>query len=137
MIDCLIQLRGLVDGMFTRSDWKGLSSLQEIKIRSLAFTYDDWELLNALRDCLDPFAKATIILSGVYSTKLLSYFVLQTLKENVQQGFSLSDYHSIIKRGSTRKPTKINRGQHMMNYYFSVGLYHLKAHEKLFLNPNF
>ncbi|CAF2995559.1 unnamed protein product [Rotaria sp. Silwood2] len=84
MIDRLMKRRGMVDAMFTKRDWKGLTVAQEMKIRSLAFNYDDWEMLDALRVSLDPFDRVTTILSGDYPTQSLSYYALQTLEESVQ-----------------------------------------------------
>jgi hypothetical protein len=98
MIERLINLRGLVDEIFGKRDFKGLTFAQETKLRSLVFTYDDWELINALHDCLDPFDKATTILSGDYPTQSMSYFALQTLKENVQQTFNPTYYHALINK---------------------------------------
>ncbi|CAF5041523.1 unnamed protein product, partial [Rotaria magnacalcarata] len=96
MVNRLIKRRGMVDAMFTKRDWKGLTATQEMKIRSLAFNYDDWELLDALRDCLDPFDRVTTILSGDYPTQSMSYYAVQTLKDSVQQTFHLSHYHAMI-----------------------------------------
>ncbi|CAF2789011.1 unnamed protein product [Rotaria sp. Silwood2] len=98
MIHRLIKLRDLVDAIFTKRDFKGLTSIQEKKFRSLVFTYDDWELINAFHDCLDIFDKATTMLSGDYPTQSMSYFVLQTLKENVQQTLNPTYYHMIINK---------------------------------------
>ncbi|CAF3752584.1 unnamed protein product [Rotaria sp. Silwood1] len=98
MIHRLINLRDLVDAMFAKRDFKGLTSIQEKKFRSLVFTYDDWELINAFHDCLDIFDKATTMLSGDYPTQSMSYFVLQTLKENVQQTLNPTYYHMIINK---------------------------------------
>ncbi|CAF1498606.1 unnamed protein product [Rotaria magnacalcarata] len=98
MIDRLLNLRSLVDEIFAKRDFNGLTSAQETKLRSIMFTYDDWELLTALHDCLSPFDKATTILSGDYPTQSMSYFVLQTLKENVQQKFNPTYYHTIINK---------------------------------------
>ncbi|CAM4988101.1 unnamed protein product, partial [Rotaria socialis] len=98
MIDRLLNLRSLVDEIFAKRDFNGLTSAQETKLRSIMFTYDDWELLTALHDCLSPFDKATTTLSGDYPTQSMSYFVLQTLKENVQQNFNPTYYHTIINK---------------------------------------
>ena len=98
MIDRLISLRDLVDEIFTKRDLTGLTSVQKGKIRSLVFTYDDWELLYALRDCLEPFEKITTILSGDYPTQSMSYYALQVLEENVQQTSTPSYYHTIINK---------------------------------------
>ncbi|CAF3914448.1 unnamed protein product [Rotaria sp. Silwood1] len=84
--------------MFAKRDFTGLTSIQEKKFRSLVFTYDDWELINAFHDCLDIFDKATTMLSGDYPTQSMSYFVLQTLKENVQQTLNPTYYHMIINK---------------------------------------
>ncbi|CAF3973102.1 unnamed protein product [Rotaria sp. Silwood1] len=77
MLDRIINHRNLVDEIFTKRDINGLTTAQKVKLRSLVFTYDDWELLNALRDCLLPFEKVTTILSGDYTTQALSYYALQ------------------------------------------------------------
>lgn len=98
MIDRVIQRRSLIDAMFAEREMKGLSSQQKIKIRSLVFHYNDWEILIALRDCLDPFEKITTVLSGDYATQAMSYFALQTLKESVQQKSIKSHYHAIINK---------------------------------------
>ncbi|CAF1358468.1 unnamed protein product [Rotaria magnacalcarata] len=96
----IIQLiiRSLVDEIFAKRDYKGLTSTQEGKLRSLIFTYDDWEWLSALRDCLEPFDKATTALSGDYSTQSMSYFVIQSLLENFQHSFNPTYYHDVINK---------------------------------------
>jgi hypothetical protein len=98
MINRLLEHRGMIDTMFTKRHWKGLTAAQEMKIRSLAFNYDDWELLDALRDCLDPFKRVTTILSGDYPTQSMSYYALQTLKDSVQHASNLSRYHAMISK---------------------------------------
>jgi hypothetical protein len=98
MIKRLIGLRGLADDIFMKRDFQGLTPVQEKKLRLLVFTFDDWELLSALYDCLDPFDRATTILSGDYPTQSMSYFTLQTLKENVLQTFNPTYYHAIINK---------------------------------------
>jgi hypothetical protein len=98
MIHRLISLRGVADEIFTKRDFQGLTPAQERKLRSLGFNYDDWELMNAFCDCLDPFDKATTILSGDYPTQSMSYFTLQTLKENVQQTLNPTYYHTLINK---------------------------------------
>ena len=98
MIDRVISHRYLVDDIFTQRDLTGLSSAQKRKIRSFVFTHDDWDLLYALRDCLEPFDKITTILSGDYPTQSMSYYALQVLKENVQQTFNSSYYHTVINK---------------------------------------
>ncbi|CAF1397078.1 unnamed protein product [Rotaria sp. Silwood1] len=98
MLDRIINHRNLVDEIFTKRDINGLTTAQKVKLRSLVFTYDDWELLNALRDCLLPFEKVTTILSGDYTTQALSYYALQVLKENFYQTSDPSYYHAIINK---------------------------------------
>ena len=98
MIDRLISLRLLVDKIFAKRDFSGLTNSQEIKLYSLRFTYDDWELLNALHNCLLPFDQATTILSGDYPTQSMSYSVIETLKENLQEAFNPTYYHAIINK---------------------------------------
>ena len=95
MIDRLLNLHDLVDDIFSKRDFTGITSSQERKMRSLAFTYDDWELLNALHDCLEPFDKVTTILSGDYPTQSMAYFAVQTIRENVQEKHHPSSYHAI------------------------------------------
>lgn len=98
MIDRLLDLRGLVDEMFSKRDFTRLTSAQERKMRSLAFTYDDWDLLKALHDCLEPFDKVTTILSGDYPTQSMAYYALQTLRESVQQTHNPTSYHTVINK---------------------------------------
>ncbi|CAF1957957.1 unnamed protein product [Rotaria magnacalcarata] len=98
MLERLLSHRSLVDEIFAKRDYKGLTSTQEGKLRSLIFTYDDWELLIALRDCLEPFDKATTALSGDYPTQSMSYFVIQSLHENFQHSFNPTYYHAVINK---------------------------------------
>ncbi|CAF3781937.1 unnamed protein product [Rotaria magnacalcarata] len=96
MLERLLSLCSLADEIFAKRDYKGLTSTQEGKLRSLIFTYDDWELLSALRDCLEPFDKATTALSGDYPTQSMSYFIIQSLHENFQHSFNPTYYHAVI-----------------------------------------
>jgi hypothetical protein len=98
MLDRVINHRDLVDEIFTKRDINGLTALQKVNLRSLLITYDDWELLNALRDCLLPFEKVTTMLSGDYPTQALSYYALQVLKTNMNQPSEQSHYHAIINK---------------------------------------
>ena len=87
-----------MDEIFAKRDFSGLTNSQERNLHSLKFTYDDWELLNAFHNCLLPFDQATTMLSGDYPTQSMSYFVIQTLKENLQEAFNPTYYHAIINR---------------------------------------
>ena len=98
MLDRLLTLRSLVDETFAKRDYKGLTSAQEGKLRSLIFTYDEWELLTALRDCLDPFDRVTAALSGDYPTQSMSHFVIQSLHENFEHSFNVTYYHTLINK---------------------------------------
>ena len=66
MIDRFISLRDLVEEIIYRRDIAGLTSAQKVKIRGLVMSPDDWDVLIALRDSLEPFKKVTTVLSGLY-----------------------------------------------------------------------
>ncbi|CAF1415689.1 unnamed protein product [Adineta steineri] len=98
MINRLISLRDLVDEILNKRDFNGLNATQKQKLRSLIFTHDDWDLLNALHDCLEPFEKITTILSGDYPTQSMSYYALQILKASVEETSDQSHYHKVINK---------------------------------------
>ena len=98
MIDRFINLRDVVEEIFYKRDINGLTTAQKVKIRSLVISHDEWDLLVALRDSLEPFEKATTMLSGQYPTQSMAYFTLEVLKIGVQKSSYPSYYHTLANK---------------------------------------
>ncbi|CAF3939238.1 unnamed protein product, partial [Rotaria sp. Silwood1] len=95
MIDRFINLRDLVEEIFYKRDINGLTTAQQVEIRTLFITHDDWDVLVAIRDCLKPFEEATTMLAGQYPTQSLAYFSLDVIKAGVQKSSYPSYYHAL------------------------------------------
>ncbi|CAF3240390.1 unnamed protein product, partial [Rotaria sp. Silwood2] len=95
MLRRFINLRDLVEEILYKREINGLTSAQKVKIRSLVINHDDWDLLIALCDSLEPFEKVTTMLSGQYPTQSMSYFALEVLKADVQKSSYPSYYHKL------------------------------------------
>ncbi|CAF3403267.1 unnamed protein product, partial [Rotaria sp. Silwood2] len=95
MIDRFINLRDLVEEIFYKRDINGLTTAQQVEIRALFISHDDWDVLVAIHDCLKPFEKATTMLSGQYPTQSLAYFSLEVIKAGVQKPSYPSHYHTL------------------------------------------
>ena len=94
MIDRFISLGDLIEKIYRR-DFAGLTSTQKVKIRGPVMCPDDWDVLIALRDSLEPFKKVTTVLSGRYPTQSMSYFALEVLKASVKKSSYPSRYHRL------------------------------------------
>ncbi|CAF1430507.1 unnamed protein product [Rotaria sordida] len=95
MLDRFINLRDLVEEIFYKRDINGLTTAQQVEIRALFISHDDWDVLVAVHDCLKPFEKATTMLSGQYPTQSLAYFSLEVIKAGVQKPSYPSYYHAL------------------------------------------
>jgi hypothetical protein len=113
MIDRFIIYRDIIEEI-TKNPHKiiGLNAKQLGRLRSLRFKTEDFETLESLKICLEPFYRATKILSGSnYATCSLAYVVLKML----QKFFNL-------KTGSEEVDMMKEKLDKKFNFYFEKNI---------------
>ena len=98
----------------------GLTKKQQCKLKKLAFTHDEWKLLDTLSSMLEPFCDATVLLSGQYYPTLgLSYYISIGLKKFLCLDAKDSELVCSIKKSLQAQytyyfDTKVSEQQHQL-----------------------
>ncbi|CAF2941654.1 unnamed protein product [Rotaria sp. Silwood2] len=81
LLDRLINHKDVVNSMFNfPNNIPGLTEKQRKRLKELALNQHEWELLDILKDILNPFLHATEALSGqTYPTMAVSFYIHRLL----------------------------------------------------------
>ena len=89
-----------------------LSRKQETKMKRLALSHDEWDLLELVYSILEPFRHATVLLSGqTYPTLSLTYYIMKGLENFLSSESEDNDLGNLIKR-SIQAQFMHNRAKH-------------------------
>jgi hypothetical protein len=113
MIDRFIKYRAIIEEI-TKFPNKivGLNGKQVDRLRSLRFKTDEFDTLESLKHCLEPFFRATKILSGSnYASCSLAYVVLKMLKKFL-----------ILKTGSEEIDMMKEKLDRKFDFYFEKNI---------------
>jgi hypothetical protein len=95
----LLEHKPILANLFENKRKLPITSKQKEKLGLLELSSDDWAIFNNLMDILDPFYKATILLSGSkYPTIGLCLYAIRSIKDYMENNDKQSNIYQSLKQ---------------------------------------